>query len=228
MQNQQAAAPTPTPEQLEQQRLQEAQVRMRAASGSVTSQDPLVAFLYVLLRDQVSPGKLEDLILNNVSQTPVETLYSNGWLANYCKDIAQRLRVAPSAPATAEAPAAVEPTPQFQIVFDALVWEKEGQQYLTPKVKVMVDGKQIGSLDRIAFEVSSKQALPVIEIDQKDFPPDRDVFRVQELQRRFPWMKITVLPWDAPAPAAQPQVVPEVTPPAPPEAAAATSDPGSA
>ena len=225
---------TTDPQEIDQARHHEAQVRMRAESGNVTSPDPLVSFLYILMRDHLNPGKMESILLNG-PHGGVESVYSNGWLANYCKYIAQRLRAEGAAPA-ASAPKP-EPTPQFQIVFDAHIWDKEGQSYLTPKVQVLVDGQRIGSLERIAFEMSTKQAIPVIEIDQKDFPPDHQVFRVQELQKRFPWMKINVLPWDPPAPPPEAPPAPppetpaaEATTPAPqePEPAAAPSDPGSA
>lgn len=62
---------------------------MRARSGRVTSEDPLVCFLYLLLRDHVTPGTVEE-IMRNVNPE-VESVFTNGWLAEYAKDIAKRL-----------------------------------------------------------------------------------------------------------------------------------------
>jgi hypothetical protein len=62
---------------------------IRDRSGSVNSNDKLVAFLYMLLRDEVTPGRLEEIL----REMPlVESEFSNGWLANYAKDIAMRLK----------------------------------------------------------------------------------------------------------------------------------------
>lgn len=62
--------------------------RMRQRSGQVDSRDPLVAFLYGLARDYVTSGQIEDL-MKDVEPGNVE--FSNGWLANYAKDLAARL-----------------------------------------------------------------------------------------------------------------------------------------
>lgn len=64
--------------------------RMREASGNVTDSRPFVSLLYMLLRDgDVSPGRIEEL------SNPVVgvTSYTNGWLAKYCQDVADRLGV---------------------------------------------------------------------------------------------------------------------------------------
>lgn len=59
-------------------------------SGEVTTEDTLVAFLYLLLRDHVLPGDIETLMRNIAPHD--RCLFSNGWLAQYAKDIAERLR----------------------------------------------------------------------------------------------------------------------------------------
>jgi len=66
-------------------------------SGSVTSSDPLAAFLYELMRDVIPPGDVERL-LRNVSSAEVQ--YTNGWLAEYAKDVARRLRQPEQSPTT--------------------------------------------------------------------------------------------------------------------------------
>lgn len=63
--------------------------RMRKRSGEETSSDPLVTFIYVLMRDHVTPGVVEETMLHHAAQ---ESLFTNGWLARYAKDVAARLR----------------------------------------------------------------------------------------------------------------------------------------
>ena len=91
----------------------EAQVRMRNASGNVTGTEPIIAFIYVLLRDHVAPGKVEDIILS-LPAAGVKTPYSNGWLARYAADIAQRLLAPPVVTEQAPSPQAPEP-PQVPV-----------------------------------------------------------------------------------------------------------------
>lgn len=68
--------------------------RMREASGAVTSANPLVCLLYVLLRDELSSSQLEEAMLKVGSEATVYK-FTNGWLANYAKDIAERLGTNP-------------------------------------------------------------------------------------------------------------------------------------
>lgn len=64
--------------------------KMFERSGEVSSADPLVGFLYLLTRDHVTPGTVEE-IMKQVFQAP-ESTYSNGWLAKYAMDVADRIR----------------------------------------------------------------------------------------------------------------------------------------
>lgn len=64
--------------------------QIRVRSGSVTIDCKLTSFLYTLMRDHVQPGDIEEIMLNHISDDTVE--YSNGWLARYAEDIAQRLK----------------------------------------------------------------------------------------------------------------------------------------
>ena len=68
---------------------------MRKASGTVTSKSMLVALLYTIIRDEVPPGKVEnimqDLTAHKLNFKSGEYVFSNGWLAAYCKDIVNRL-----------------------------------------------------------------------------------------------------------------------------------------
>lgn len=57
-------------------------------SGQVTSTDPLVSFLYDLLRDELPAGAVERL----VQEAAVPVTMTNGYLARYAEDLAARLR----------------------------------------------------------------------------------------------------------------------------------------
>lgn len=61
-------------------------------SGGFDCDDPLVELLYVLLRDHVLPGDLEKLVADIRSSKHSSAQYSNGWLARYAQDLAQRIR----------------------------------------------------------------------------------------------------------------------------------------
>jgi hypothetical protein len=63
-------------------------IALRARSGCVNVNSRLVAFLYELMRDEVTPGRVEELVRN--SSDP-EGVYTNGWLAGYAIDLARRL-----------------------------------------------------------------------------------------------------------------------------------------
>ena len=63
--------------------------RLRTKSGSVSKTDPLIGFLYDLMRDFLPPGVIEELAQNQSSK---ETQFTNGWLAIYAEDLASRLR----------------------------------------------------------------------------------------------------------------------------------------
>jgi len=63
--------------------------RMRKASGHFKSKNKTVSLLYELMRDHIPPGIIEG-IMENVSDK--ECFYTNGWLAQYAEDIANRLK----------------------------------------------------------------------------------------------------------------------------------------
>lgn len=64
--------------------------RLRKRSGEISSKDPLVAFLYDLMRDHLTVGKVEKLV--SEAEVSSNADYTNGWLAKYAKDVAKRLR----------------------------------------------------------------------------------------------------------------------------------------
>lgn len=63
---------------------------LRERSGSVDSSDPLVSLLYILIRDHLPLGVVEEVMMRHCG--PGDSRFTNGWLATYCKDLAKRLR----------------------------------------------------------------------------------------------------------------------------------------
>jgi hypothetical protein len=55
------------------------------------SDDPLVSLLYSLMRDHVQPGVIEKLV-TEVEKGEIHTVYTNGYLAQYARDIVIRLQ----------------------------------------------------------------------------------------------------------------------------------------
>ena len=69
-----------------------AEAEMRAASGAVDDDRPLVALLFVLMRDHVTPGCMEEVFENHVAVADGKTQeYSNGWLARHAQNLADRI-----------------------------------------------------------------------------------------------------------------------------------------
>lgn len=73
-------------------------LRMRSESGRVDDFRPLVAFLYELARDLVPTGKLEDRIDRLAVHAQADEsgergpfMFTNGWLARWAQDVADRL-----------------------------------------------------------------------------------------------------------------------------------------
>jgi hypothetical protein len=63
---------------------------LRAESGSIDDTDPLVCFLYLLLRDHILPGDIENILAQARVVTHGE--FTNGFLAQYAQNIAAKLR----------------------------------------------------------------------------------------------------------------------------------------
>jgi hypothetical protein len=62
---------------------------LRKRSGTVQYNSKLVSFLYELIRDHLPAGVVEGLVHNSTFDPDVT--YTNGYLADYAKDIADRL-----------------------------------------------------------------------------------------------------------------------------------------
>ena len=65
-------------------------VAMRERSGTVQINSRLVSFLYELMRDHLPPGVIEEIV--RASEGESDVVYTNGWLAQYAQDIANRLK----------------------------------------------------------------------------------------------------------------------------------------
>jgi len=66
-------------------------LRMRAASGRIDSRRKLVSFLYILARDHMTVGAIEGLWINHVEPDRGKSMFTNGWLAQWADDLADRL-----------------------------------------------------------------------------------------------------------------------------------------
>jgi hypothetical protein len=64
-------------------------VALRERSGTVQINSRLVSFLYELMRDHLPVGIVEELV--QASKEP-DVTYTNGWLAKYAQDLANRLK----------------------------------------------------------------------------------------------------------------------------------------
>ena len=64
---------------------------LRERSGNIDKAGRLVSFLYVLMRDHLPPGKIEELVRETELDGSGENQYSNGWLALYAQDLMVRL-----------------------------------------------------------------------------------------------------------------------------------------
>jgi len=62
---------------------------VRERSGNVSSSDPRIAFLYLLMRDHLPCGVVDSLITQVNNDT--EKLFTNGWLAQYAADLVRRV-----------------------------------------------------------------------------------------------------------------------------------------
>lgn len=64
---------------------------MHNRSGQAHDSDALVSLFYDLLRDHIHPGDLEKLVRSACEHSSKTIVYSNGWLAEYARDMVKRL-----------------------------------------------------------------------------------------------------------------------------------------
>jgi len=77
-----------TPEQVREDQVKQ----MRNRSGRVKSTSPVVALLYELCRDHLPVGILSEKINALEAAGTAEYHFTNGWLANFVRDCADRLQ----------------------------------------------------------------------------------------------------------------------------------------
>jgi hypothetical protein len=65
--------------------------QMRKRTGNINSRDPLVSFLYTLMRDHLTPGQVEEIMLRHMPKQGEVTEFCNGHLACYAEDVAERI-----------------------------------------------------------------------------------------------------------------------------------------
>ena len=65
--------------------------KMHERSGDIHSDDPIVGFLYILMRDYIPTGTIENIMIDHVEGKSKDCVYTNGWLAQYAMDVAKRL-----------------------------------------------------------------------------------------------------------------------------------------
>lgn len=81
------------------------------ASGRFTSSDPLVAFLYDLMKSHMPTGSVAQLVYDAVATKGEPCEYTNGWLAQYAAHLSATLRppvIPAAAPEKMKTPAARE------------------------------------------------------------------------------------------------------------------------
>lgn len=66
-------------------------LEMRAASGRVDSNEKLVVFLYLLCRDHLAMGEVEEMI-DRVGSHDGTCQFTNGWLADWAKYTASKVQ----------------------------------------------------------------------------------------------------------------------------------------
>jgi hypothetical protein len=64
--------------------------QLRADSGYVSDNRKLVYFLYLLLRDHLPAGEVESIV-RSINKGSCRVDFTNGWLAEYSKNLADRL-----------------------------------------------------------------------------------------------------------------------------------------
>lgn len=63
--------------------------KIREASNSFQSIDKLTHFLYLLMRDELSTGKVEEMVRESTNGS---ITYTNGWLAQYANYLSNELK----------------------------------------------------------------------------------------------------------------------------------------
>ena len=72
---------------------EDSNIRCWMESGNVKDNDPMVRFLYILMRDHLPVGQVEQIMVEHIEKPPKDdVVFCNGWLANYAQYTAKRIR----------------------------------------------------------------------------------------------------------------------------------------
>jgi hypothetical protein len=75
-----------------QDEIRKAQIAaFRLRSGNFNSSDPLTCMFYLLLRDHMSAGDLENIVKEATKILDGTRQFTNGWLGQYAQDMAIRI-----------------------------------------------------------------------------------------------------------------------------------------
>jgi len=77
-----------------EEKIEDFNKKLRTNSGNITSEDPLVCFLYLLMRDHLSVGTVTTIINQSHDENDKENpkfIFTNGHLANYAKFLVEEL-----------------------------------------------------------------------------------------------------------------------------------------
>ena len=69
----------------------ESNYQLRYRSGDISSDDKFISFIYELCRDHLTPGVVESIVLNSTGPGSDNIRFTNGYLAEYAKDVVRRL-----------------------------------------------------------------------------------------------------------------------------------------
>lgn len=71
--------------------MNERDLELRQASGTVSTTDPFAAFLYVLIKDYLPANKLEEALIKVRGVMPGLLVFNNGWFGRYALDLKNKL-----------------------------------------------------------------------------------------------------------------------------------------
>jgi hypothetical protein len=148
--------------------------RLRELSGSVQSNDAVICFLYLLARDHLPTGVIEQLLIDAKSATADHdgALYTNGYLAQYAAYVAQQL----STPAGVKVDVNTEATSKV-LQEDAII-EINGKKY--KRVSDAVFREFTGYDD---YQISHPETRP-----RKFFWSRKPVDRGEPTKELFDWL----------------------------------------
>ena len=64
---------------------------LREISGKIAYADPLTSFFYQLIRDELPAGTVEKIVQEVIEEPNDGCLFTNGWLAQYARNLAETL-----------------------------------------------------------------------------------------------------------------------------------------